>query len=175
MCAHCMQLHKWELCHTARQYDCWVTLGDALEKTVGQHSWVLIEAAAIEMTNYCPFRVRYYNDGKGSITNELLEMAVQNSWAAEKDFIGTDRVREEQILLPEGIERGSFLCCKEFVTCPGGALQKNVLCFRPHFQIFYWNHFHSFQWNNAFPVKLGFISSLSLMRSLALVQLGGKG
>jgi len=56
-----------------------VTPRDALEKTVSQHSWVLTEAAAIAMTNYCPFCVRHYNDGKGSITNELLEMAVQNS------------------------------------------------------------------------------------------------
>lgn len=60
------------------------------------------------MTNYCPFRVRYYNDGKNSITYELLEVADQNSWAAEKDFIGTDRVKEEEILPYEGIERRAF-------------------------------------------------------------------
>lgn len=83
------------------------------------------------MANYCPFHVRYYNDGKRSITNELLEVAVQNSWAAEKDFIGTDRVKEEEILPHEGIERGSFRWCEESLTFAGAALQKNVLCFRP--------------------------------------------
>lgn len=82
------------------------------------------------MANYCPFHVRYYNDGKRSITNELL-VAVQNSWAAEKDFIGTDRVKKEEILPHEGIERGSFRWCKESLTFTGAALQKNVLCFRP--------------------------------------------
>lgn len=95
----------------AGQHNSWDTPGDALEKTASQHSRVLGEAAAIAMTNYCPFRDRYYNDGKRSITNELLEVAVQNSWAAEKDFIGTDRVKEEEILPHEGIERGSFLWC----------------------------------------------------------------
>jgi len=40
-------------------------------------------------------------------------------------------VREEEILLHEGTERGSFLCCKESMMHSGGALQKNILCFRP--------------------------------------------
>lgn len=145
MCAHCMQLHRWEQRHAAGQDSSWGTPGDALEKAASQHSRVLTEAAAIAMTNYCPFRVRCYNDGKRSITYELLEVAVQNSWAAE-DFIGTDRVKEEAIFPHEGIERGSFLRCKESLTFPGAALHKNVLCFRPLcFQVFYWNHFHSFQ------------------------------
>lgn len=73
-----------------------MTPGDAREKTVNQQSWVLTEAAATETANYCPCH-QYYNDQKGSITNELLEVAVHNSWAAEKDFIGTDRVREDEM------------------------------------------------------------------------------
>lgn len=45
------------------------------EKKASQHSSVLTEAAAVAKTNYCPFRVRYYNDGKRSITYEMLEVA----------------------------------------------------------------------------------------------------
>lgn len=127
---HCMQLHKQscatqQVSTTAEWH--WEMLW---KKTVSQLSRVLTEAAAIAVTNYCPFCVTHNNDWKGSITNELLEMAVQNSWAAERSLIGTDGVGEEEISLPGGAERGSFLRCKVSMTHPGAALQKNVLCFR---------------------------------------------
>lgn len=127
---HCMQLHKWiratqQVSTTAEWH--WEMLW---KQTARQLSWVLTEAAAIAVTNYCPLRVTHSNDRKGSITNELLEMAVQNSWAAERSFIGTDGVAEEEISLPGGVERGSFLHCEVSMIHPGAALQKFVLCFR---------------------------------------------